>query len=175
MGELFKNAGYATAIYGKWHLGIDPYSLPTAHGFDEFYGIPPDVSWDSATYVDTIQLTHSMNVPPDVLLAEGPLIYEAVAGGPLRKVKPYTMDVRAEIDTNELLPKSIDTPPLAHTVRRTALGHRFPLRPGRYHLFAATSFRMALPSIASANSFFSLPFSSSSAFSRRASDTSSPP
>ena len=43
MGELFKNVGYSTAIFGKWHLGIDPESLPTAHGFDEFYGIPPDL------------------------------------------------------------------------------------------------------------------------------------
>ena len=84
-----------------------PQSLPTAHGFDEFYGIPPDLSWDSATYVDTIELTHSMNAPPDVLLAKGPQIYEAVAGGPLRKVEPYTREVRAEIDT-ELVAKSID-------------------------------------------------------------------
>jgi arylsulfatase len=41
--------GYATAIFGKWHLGGEPQSLPTAHGFDEFYGIPPDISWDAAT------------------------------------------------------------------------------------------------------------------------------
>ena len=108
MGELFKGAGYATAIFGKWHLGSEPQSLPTAHGFDEFYGIPPDISWDSATYVDTISLTHSMNVPPDELLAKGPQIVEAVAGGPLRTVKPFTREVRAEIDSNELLPKSID-------------------------------------------------------------------
>jgi arylsulfatase A-like enzyme len=108
MGELFKGAGYATAIFGKWHLGIESQSLPTAHGFDEFYGIPPDISWDSATYVDTILLTHSMNVPPDVLLAKGPQIVEAVAGGPLHTVKPFTREVRAEIDSTELLPKSID-------------------------------------------------------------------
>ena len=107
MGELFKGAGYATAIFGKWHLGSEPQSLPTAHGFDEFYGIPPDLSWDSATYVDTIMLTHSMNVPPDVLLAKWPQIVEAVGGGPLRTVKPYTREVRAEIDT-ELVAKSID-------------------------------------------------------------------
>jgi arylsulfatase A-like enzyme len=44
MGELFKGAGYSTAIFGKWHLGSAPQSLPTAHGFDEFYGIPPDIS-----------------------------------------------------------------------------------------------------------------------------------
>jgi arylsulfatase A-like enzyme len=108
MGELFKGAGYATAIFGKWHLGIEPQSLPTAHGFDEFYGIPPDFSWDSATYVDTMSLTHSMSEPLDVLLAKGPQIVEAVAGGPLRTVKPFTREVRAEIDSNELLPKSID-------------------------------------------------------------------
>jgi arylsulfatase len=107
MGELFKGAGYATAIFGKWHLGVEPQSLPTAHGFDEFYGIPPDISWDSATYVDTIMLTHSINAPPNELLAKGPQIVEAVAGGPLRTVKPYTREVRAEIDT-ELVAKSID-------------------------------------------------------------------
>ena len=43
MGELFKSVGYATAIFGKWHLGSAPQSLPTAHGFDEFYGILLDI------------------------------------------------------------------------------------------------------------------------------------
>ena len=42
MGDMFHGLGYATAIFGKWHLGSEPQSLPTAHGFDEFYGIPPD-------------------------------------------------------------------------------------------------------------------------------------
>ena len=107
MGELFKGAGYATAIFGKWHLGVEPQSLPTAHGFDEFYGITPDISWDSATYVDTIELTHSMNVLANELLAKGPQIVEAVAGGPLQTVKPFTREVRAEID-DELVAKSID-------------------------------------------------------------------
>jgi arylsulfatase len=88
MGELFKGAGYTTAIFGKWHLGSEPQSLPTAHGFDEFYGIPPDISWDSATYVDTMVLTHAMNVPSSELLEKGLQIVEAVAGGPLRTVKP---------------------------------------------------------------------------------------
>jgi len=92
IGELFMGAGYATAIFGKWHLGAEPQSLPTAHGFDEFYGIPPDISWDSATYVDTTILTHSINAPPEELLAKGPQIVEAVAGGPLRIVKPYTRE-----------------------------------------------------------------------------------
>jgi arylsulfatase len=107
MGDMFKREGYATAIFGKWHLGSARQSLPTAHGFDEFYGIPPDISWDAATYVDTIELTHSIPAPPNVLLAKGPQIVEAVAGGPLRAVKPFTPEVRAEID-NELVAKSIE-------------------------------------------------------------------
>jgi arylsulfatase len=107
MGELFKSAGYATAIFGKWHLGSAPQSLPTAHGFDEFYGIPPDISWDAATYADTIELTHSMSAPRQALLEKGPQIVEAVAGGELKKVKPFTQEVRAEID-DELIAKSID-------------------------------------------------------------------
>lgn len=107
MGDLFHRAGYATAIFGKWHLGSEPQSLPTAHGFDEYYGIPPDVSWDTATYVDTIELTHSIPAPREVLLERNAHIVEAVAGGKLHNVKPYTPEVRAEID-NELVAKSID-------------------------------------------------------------------
>jgi arylsulfatase A-like enzyme len=107
MGELFKSAGYATAIFGKWHLGGASQSLPTAHGFDEFYGIPPDISWDAATYVSTMELTQSVQAPPGALLASGPQIVEATSGGPLRTVKPFTPEVRANID-NELVDKSID-------------------------------------------------------------------
>jgi arylsulfatase A-like enzyme len=107
MGQLFKEQGYATAIFGKWHLGSAPQSLPTAHGFDEFYGIPPAISWDAATYVDTIELTQSMSEARGVLLARGPQIVEATAGQPLRTVKPFTPEMRANID-NELVDKSIE-------------------------------------------------------------------
>ncbi len=33
LGKMFKQAGYATAHFGKWHLGPEPYS-PLEHGFD---------------------------------------------------------------------------------------------------------------------------------------------
>ena len=36
--QLLKNAGYATALIGKWHLGWKPEYGPNAHGFDEFFG-----------------------------------------------------------------------------------------------------------------------------------------
>ncbi len=40
LAELCKSKGYATAIFGKWHLGHHPPFLPTRHGFDEYFGIP---------------------------------------------------------------------------------------------------------------------------------------
>ena len=40
IAELLREQGYATAIVGKWHLGHLPEFLPTAQGFDYFYGLP---------------------------------------------------------------------------------------------------------------------------------------
>jgi arylsulfatase A len=40
IAEMLKTRGYATAIYGKWHLGHHPKFLPTRHGFDEYFGLP---------------------------------------------------------------------------------------------------------------------------------------
>lgn len=38
--ELLKERGYATAIFGKWHLGTREQFNPLRHGFDEYFGIP---------------------------------------------------------------------------------------------------------------------------------------
>lgn len=40
LAEVCRSRGYATAIFGKWHLGHHPEFLPTRHGFDRYYGIP---------------------------------------------------------------------------------------------------------------------------------------
>ncbi len=40
IAEVLKPRGYATAIYGKWHLGHEKPFLPTRHGFDEYFGLP---------------------------------------------------------------------------------------------------------------------------------------
>jgi len=53
LAEICKQKGYATACFGKWHLGDQPIFLPTNQGFDEYFGLPysndmwpfhPDVS-----------------------------------------------------------------------------------------------------------------------------------
>lgn len=40
LSNLFKEQGYSTAIFGKWHLGHHRPFLPTRRGFDEWFGIP---------------------------------------------------------------------------------------------------------------------------------------
>ena len=40
IADMLKAAGYATACIGKWHLGDQPDFLPTAQGFEHYYGIP---------------------------------------------------------------------------------------------------------------------------------------
>ena len=40
LAERLKENGYATAVFGKWHLGHQPPFLPTRRGFDEWLGIP---------------------------------------------------------------------------------------------------------------------------------------
>jgi uncharacterized sulfatase len=38
--EILSQAGYHTAMIGKWHLGHQPVYWPTNQGFDSFYGVP---------------------------------------------------------------------------------------------------------------------------------------
>lgn len=40
IADLFQGLGYATACFGKWHLGHHPETLPQQLGFDTYFGIP---------------------------------------------------------------------------------------------------------------------------------------
>lgn len=47
LAEFLSSAGYATGIFGKWHLGDRAEALPTRHGFDRWFGVPysNDMRW----------------------------------------------------------------------------------------------------------------------------------
>ena len=46
VARMLKNNGYATALFGKWHVGSAAESGPNAHGFDEFFGfLGPNVDF----------------------------------------------------------------------------------------------------------------------------------
>lgn len=38
LAAMLRGHGYATGMFGKWHLGVTPECRPRAHGFDEFFG-----------------------------------------------------------------------------------------------------------------------------------------
>jgi arylsulfatase A len=62
LAEVLKSKGYATAIYGKWHLGHHPKFLPTQHGFDDYFGLP---------YSNDMWPHHPTAKFPDLPLIEG--------------------------------------------------------------------------------------------------------
>ena len=62
LAEVLRGAGYATAIFGKWHLGHRPEFLPTRHGFDEYFGLP---------YSNDMWPGHPSAKFPDLPLIEG--------------------------------------------------------------------------------------------------------
>jgi arylsulfatase A-like enzyme len=69
--EILKTRGYATAIFGKWHLGDNPRFLPTRHGFDRYFGLP---------YSNDMWPKHPTNAKayPPLPLIEGEKIIETM-------------------------------------------------------------------------------------------------
>ncbi len=55
LAEMLSDSGYATGIFGKWHLGDTEGRYPTDQGFDEWYGIPR--SSDRAFWPDSNSFT----------------------------------------------------------------------------------------------------------------------
>ncbi len=62
LAELFKQQGYSTACFGKWHLGHQPSLLPTKQGFDTFLGIPfsNDMSVREQTHMGHPDYPHTL-------------------------------------------------------------------------------------------------------------------
>jgi arylsulfatase A len=50
MAEMLKDAGYATAMIGKWHLGHQQKFMPNNQGFDSFFGVPYSNDMDNYYY-----------------------------------------------------------------------------------------------------------------------------
>lgn len=111
IAELLSDAGYRTALYGKWHLGNIQGRLPSDQGFGEWWGIPN--SWDESgfttypLYNAMIEevfkergITEALNTPPHVL--------EGRKGEDSRVVMDLDMDVRPIIDGEYLIPKTVD-------------------------------------------------------------------
>jgi arylsulfatase A-like enzyme len=88
LAEMLSDAGYDTAIFGKWHLGDRPGRYPTDQGFDEWWGFP--FSTNVATYQERV------GFDPEV--AKVPYLLEGKRGEPVSQVEPYTIKNRPFID-----------------------------------------------------------------------------
>jgi len=88
LAEMLSDAGYASAIFGKWHLGDSPGRYPTDQGFDQWWGFP--FSTNVASYQSRV------GFDPEV--AKVPYLLEGERGGPVREVEPYTLENRPLID-----------------------------------------------------------------------------
>jgi arylsulfatase A-like enzyme len=100
IAEALKPLGYATALFGKWHLGGSGWirgRTPIDQGFDEWYGIPNTSNEAQATTSPTFNPATS----------EAPYIWEQKAGGPATKVKVFDLESRRTLDREAAL-KSVD-------------------------------------------------------------------
>ncbi len=72
LAELVKQSDYATAIFGKWHLGDAPRFLPTRHGFDEYFGLPySNDMWPYHPALANLKADRKKQGYPDLPLIEG--------------------------------------------------------------------------------------------------------
>jgi arylsulfatase len=97
--EALKPLGYATALYGKWHVGGDDWEgkrEPTHQGFDEWYGIP---GTSHVAQYTTFEEWDAESFPQlNSYGREVPYIWEGRAGEPSRKVKVFDLETRRTID-----------------------------------------------------------------------------
>lgn len=87
LGHAFRNEGYATAAFGKWHLGDKPAYLPLQRGFDYYYGLP-----------------YSMDMLPTLLYRNNEVV-EELPGDSVRDVTERLVD-----DAIQFIAGNVDRP-----------------------------------------------------------------
>lgn len=97
IAELLSQAGYATGMFGKWHLGDKEGRYPKDKGFDEWYGIPRTTNES--------MFTEQVGFDPSVV--EVPYVMEGFKGRPAEKKELYDLEMRRRID-GVLTDKSCD-------------------------------------------------------------------
>lgn len=97
IAELLSDEGYATALFGKWHLGNTDGRMPVDQGFDEYYGIPN--TSDEVLYPDRHEYGINYGYYRCVL--------EGKKGEKVHIVKTYDDEAKRNID-DELTKRTID-------------------------------------------------------------------
>ena len=100
LAEMFSDVGYATGMFGKWHLGHTEGRFPTDQGFDEWYGIPN--SSDESSWPDDTRYR-----PDSHPFAQPTHIMEGRKGKQPKKLQVYDTKERILID-GDLARRSVD-------------------------------------------------------------------
>ena len=89
IAEALQSIGYATGLFGKWHLGgdrPDGKREPTHQGVDEYFGIPRTSNEASTT------IAQGQKEPGTSF------IWEGKTGAPMRNLRPFDMNTRRTVD-----------------------------------------------------------------------------
>ena len=105
LGEIFKSVGYSTTYVGKWHLDSEEKSQPQNQGFDDWL-----VGFSGTT--DVVEYGSKMREArlPEPLckaVVSNYQIVEAKKGENVKKVRPYDLEYRKQIE-EEITKASID-------------------------------------------------------------------
>jgi arylsulfatase A-like enzyme len=107
IAKLLSAQGYATGMWGKWHLGSAEDRLPTYQGFDEWYGIPrtyDEAMWPSVNETKSMWPSVGNKQGWNATIVHPEPIYEARKGEKAQQVGEMDLDHRltaeAEITTH---------------------------------------------------------------------------
>jgi arylsulfatase len=112
IAELLKNHGYATGQFGKNHLGDKDEFLPTAHGFDEFFG--------NLYHLNAEEEPENEDYPknPEFRKRFGPRgVIRSYADGPIEDTGPLTKK-RMETVDDETLAAALDFIDRQHAAKK---------------------------------------------------------
>ena len=98
IAKLLSDTGYATALYGKWHLGDAQGRMPNDQGYDEWWGVKN--TGDEAGYT-AWPLFKESGQP-------APMLWEGRKGEPSKPVMPLDLKVRAIVDGQYIIPKTVE-------------------------------------------------------------------
>jgi arylsulfatase A-like enzyme len=110
IAQLLSVQGYATGIWGKWHLGSIEARLPTHRGFDEWYGIPrsyDEAMWPSLNETKSMWPSVGNKQGWDPKLVHAEPIYDARKGETAPVVGELDVDNRRTMEA-EITKRAVD-------------------------------------------------------------------
>jgi arylsulfatase len=110
LAQLLSAQGYATGMWGKWHLGSAEERLPTNRGFDEWYGIPrtyDEAMWPALNETNSMWPSVGDKQGWNAKIAPPEPIYEARKGEKPRVVATLDLNNRRTMEA-EITNRAVD-------------------------------------------------------------------